>query len=153
MLYSLRRYDRVLVAETQMDVASSGKKDSGSPAGEGDKAFNALAKYIFGGNASSTKMQMTTPVFTDGRGAMQFVIDPSIQVSAPYALVRGQLQGCMCNVSSIIYLKVAMILWKRPSPPAPSKDRVHVIERPNGKLATFPFFSTTVHRPAVFRQL
>ena len=74
------RYDRVLVAETKMDASSSGRKDNGSPAGKGDGAFNALAKYIFGDNASSTKMQMTTPVFTDDSGTMQFVIDPSFQV-------------------------------------------------------------------------
>ena len=74
------RYDRVLVAETKMDASSSGRKDDGSPAGKGDGAFNALAKYIFGGNASGTKMQMTTPVFTDDSGTMQFVIDPSFQV-------------------------------------------------------------------------
>lgn len=74
------RYDRVLVAETKMDASSSGRKDDGNPAGRGDGAFNALAKYIFGDNASSTKMQMTTPVFTDANGTMQFVIDPSFQV-------------------------------------------------------------------------
>ena len=78
----LCRYDRVLVAETKMDASSSGRKDDGSPAGKGDGAFNALAKYIFGDNASSTKMQMTTPVFTDDSGTMQFVIDPSYQVGS-----------------------------------------------------------------------
>ena len=90
VLCALCRYDRVLVAETQMDAPNSGAKDDGSPAGKGDKAFNALAKYIFGGNASSTKMQMTTPVFTDDRGAMQFVIDPSFQVRAPNCLILGR---------------------------------------------------------------
>ena len=80
----------MLVAETKMDASSSGRKDDGSPAGKGDGAFNALAKYIFGGNASGTKMQMTTPVFTDDRGTMQFVIDPSFQV---------RCLGC-CAVSS-----------------------------------------------------
>ena len=90
VLSGLCRYDRVLVAETRMDAPSSLAKDDGSPAGKGDKAFSALAKYIFGGNASSAKMQMTTPVFTDDRGAMQFVIDPSFQVGALNCLVRGQ---------------------------------------------------------------
>ncbi len=74
------RYERVLVAETKMDSSGSDRKDGGNPKGRGDGAFNALAKYIFGDNASSTKMQMTTPVFTDDRGTMQFVIDPSYQV-------------------------------------------------------------------------
>ena len=88
VLCALCRYDRVLVAETQMDASNSGAKDDGSPAGKGDKAFNALAKYIFGGNASSTKMQMTTPVFTDDRGVMLFVIHPSLQVCALNCLAR-----------------------------------------------------------------
>ena len=87
------RYDRVLVAETKMDASSSGRKDDGSPAGKGDGAFNALAKYIFGDNASSTKMQMTTPVFTDDSGTMQFVIDPSFQVGSYEVLHLGQLMS------------------------------------------------------------
>ena len=74
-----------------MDASSSGRKDDGSPAGKGDGAFNALAKYIFGDNASSTKMQMTTPVFTDDSGTTQFVIDPSFQVGSFGVLHLHQL--------------------------------------------------------------
>ena len=76
----------MLVAEADMDGSrqtastSSSEDSSGSPAGKGDGAFNTLAKFIFGGNAAGTRMRMTTPVFSDNRGSMQFVIEPSYQV-------------------------------------------------------------------------
>lgn len=76
----------MLLAEADMDSSSSraasGKgASSSSPASKGDGAFNTLAKFIFGGNAAGVRMQMTTPVFTDDQGSMQFVIEPSYQVS------------------------------------------------------------------------
>lgn len=84
------RYDSMLVAEADMDSRSqeastsgSGSETNNSPAGKGDGAFNTLAKYIFGGNAAGARMSMTTPVFSDNRGAMQFVIEPDYQVSLP----------------------------------------------------------------------
>ena len=45
-----------------------------NPAAGGGGAFNALAGYIFGGNAARDRMAMTTPVFTDSSGTMQFVV-------------------------------------------------------------------------------
>lgn len=51
--YEIRRYDPYLVAEVTVDGAF---KDAGST------AFRILADYIFGGNTSGTKMQMTAPV-------------------------------------------------------------------------------------------
>ncbi|BDA48214.1 probable heme-binding-like protein At3g10130, chloroplastic at C-terminar half [Coccomyxa sp. Obi] len=81
--FEVRRYDSMLVAEADMDSRSQEASTSGSaseanssPAGKGDGAFNTLAKYIFGGNAAGARMSMTTPVFSDNRGAMQFVIEP-----------------------------------------------------------------------------
>ncbi|CAL8466016.1 g5552 [Coccomyxa elongata] len=82
--FEIRRYDSMLVAEADMDSRSKEASTSGSrassskssPAGKGDGAFNTLAKYIFGGNAAGARMSMTTPVFSDNRGAMQFVIEP-----------------------------------------------------------------------------
>lgn len=80
----------MLVAETDMDSRSQEASTSGSdsdsnssPAGKGDGAFNTLAKYIFGGNAAGARMSMTTPVFSDNRGAMQFVIEPGYRVRLP----------------------------------------------------------------------
>jgi hypothetical protein len=59
------------------------------PAGPaGGAGFNALAGYIFGGNQSGAKMEMTTPVITspaaDG-ASMQFVMEPS-RFSSPEQL-------------------------------------------------------------------
>jgi hypothetical protein len=51
--YEIRRYDPYLVAEVTVGGAF---KDSGST------AFRILADYIFGGNTSGTKMEMTAPV-------------------------------------------------------------------------------------------
>lgn len=45
-------------------------------------AFRSLAKYLFGGNQSSTKMQMTTPVISSSE-TMQFVLPVESVVAAP----------------------------------------------------------------------
>lgn len=50
-----------------------------NPAGPGNRAFNSLARYIFGDNAARSKMAMTTPVFSDTAGSMAFVIGASAQ--------------------------------------------------------------------------
>ena len=55
-----------------MQPSSSGEK--ATPSGEGGGAFNTLAGYIFGKNDRQQKMSMTTPVFTDSQGKMQFVV-------------------------------------------------------------------------------
>ena len=55
-----------------MQPSSSGQLPT--PSGEGGGAFNALAGYIFGKNDRQQKMSMTTPVFTDSQGKMQFVV-------------------------------------------------------------------------------
>lgn len=68
-LQILCRYEPFIVAETSMPSSSNSK-----PTGEGGQAFNTLAGYLFGKNKSSEKMNMTTPVFTDSEGKMQFVL-------------------------------------------------------------------------------
>lgn len=67
--YEVRRYEPYLVAERPF--TSDGTVPT---APERRGAFQALAKYIFGGNKSETKMAMTTPVLSDDK-TMQFVID------------------------------------------------------------------------------
>jgi hypothetical protein len=78
------RYDSILVAETELDMQAStsgrGDEKTLNPAELGGTAFNMLAGYIFGGNAAGDKMKMTTPVFTDTRGKMQFVMEPKYPV-------------------------------------------------------------------------
>lgn len=78
--YEVRRYEPYIVAESPLDgvsVTSAEVPGGFSPAGLGRTAFQSLAGYIFGGNAAGTKMAMTTPVLSDTRGFMQFVIGPS----------------------------------------------------------------------------
>ena len=57
--FQVRQYQPFLVAQTDLDnlpssSSSSSSNDAGgiNPASAGMKAFNALAKYIFGGNAA-----------------------------------------------------------------------------------------------------
>ena len=76
--YEVRRYDPYLVAETGPGLEVKEMPESGAPTKmEGQvagQAFNSLAGYIFGrANASGTKMEMTTPVFTKSN-KMQFVV-------------------------------------------------------------------------------
>lgn len=47
------------------------------PAAGGSRAFGTLARYLFGGNERKEAMKMTTPVFSDTQGTMQFVMEPS----------------------------------------------------------------------------
>lgn len=58
----------------------------------GGSAFNQLAGYIFGNNTQKEKMEMTTPVFTDTTGNMQFVLGSKFKA----ALFRQtQLLDCL----------------------------------------------------------
>ncbi|CAG9466765.1 unnamed protein product [Pedinophyceae sp. YPF-701] len=71
--YEIRQYKPFMVAETEMQGGIEGLSRGGG--------FNTLASYIFGeGNASNTKMEMTTPVYTTpgeggSGGTMSFVIE------------------------------------------------------------------------------
>mmetsp|Transcript_24759 Transcript_24759/g.29972 ORF Transcript_24759/g.29972 Transcript_24759/m.29972 type:complete len:425 (+) Transcript_24759:124-1398(+) len=90
--YQVREYQPFVVAEYDMDTTttsgstgSTGSGEQPTNASEGTQAFNALAGYIFGGNAEGTKMKMTTPVFTQQEGPrrrMQFVVSTSAQSPA-----------------------------------------------------------------------
>ncbi|CAG9465527.1 unnamed protein product [Pedinophyceae sp. YPF-701] len=60
--YEVRRYEPYSVAEYA--PATADRRGS----------FQSLARYIFGGNARGEKMAMTTPVFTEPAGRMQFVM-------------------------------------------------------------------------------
>jgi len=81
--FQVRRYKPFIVAESLMDGATSSSSSGGgtdgdfSPAGMGTQAFRNLAGYIFGANTAQQKMAMTTPVYSDSSGKMQFVIGPS----------------------------------------------------------------------------
>ncbi|GLC36581.1 hypothetical protein PLESTF_001275600 [Pleodorina starrii] len=88
--YEVRQYEPYIVAETVMDAAAALNREvlrSGqvavNPAGPGNKAFNSLARYIFGDNRGAARMAMTTPVLSDTTGTMRFVIGPSAVKAMP----------------------------------------------------------------------
>ncbi|GLI62228.1 hypothetical protein VaNZ11_004825 [Volvox africanus] len=88
--YEVRQYEPYVVAETTMEAAGALNRDvlmagavSVNPAGPGNKAFNTLARYIFGDNRTAARMAMTTPVFSDTTGTMRFVIGPSAVKALP----------------------------------------------------------------------
>eukprot|EP00210_Caulerpa_lentillifera_P001902 g1829.t1 len=72
--YEVRKYNPFLVAQTKMQASTSTMTEYNPASASGGFAFNALAGYIFGNNKSKEKMEMTTPVFTDTTGNMQFVL-------------------------------------------------------------------------------
>ena len=119
-----RRYEPFIVAETEVSTprpsaqpesdanpsGANGKRPAGAtdglapvqssgdtavnPAAGGNGAFNALADYIFGGNAARERMAMTTPVFTDSGGSMQFVVRTSDDVRACAERLRPSRLTC-----------------------------------------------------------
>ena len=80
--YEVRRYQPFVVAEAPVAIAATSSSSSGgggsavsSPASRGGvPAFFALVDYISGGNEAQQRYLMTTPVFTDTDGRMQFMI-------------------------------------------------------------------------------
>lgn len=81
----------MLVAETDLITSQTSTSGRGqeliNPADEGGNAFNMLAGFIFGGNADRAQMKMTTPVFTDSQGNMQFPMESKYQVGIPPLLM------------------------------------------------------------------
>eukprot|EP00873_Tetraselmis_striata_P018133 jgi/Tetstr1/438397/TSEL_026963.t1 len=75
--YEVREYAPYLVAQKVFT-------DDGTMPTQSDRrgAFQSLAKYIFGGNKSSSKMAMTTPVMSDDK-TMSFVITDFEEDTAP----------------------------------------------------------------------
>ena len=98
--------------ETSTRTDPSGGAASVSPAAGGGGAFNALAGYIFGGNAARDRMAMTTPVFTDSGGSMQFVVRTSDDV-------RLASHGCeICSLTVCTHLGPLTEQW------SPSRHRL-----------------------------
>jgi hypothetical protein len=73
----IREYDSVTVVRTDMDGDSDGPGNA--------SAFNALAKYIFGGNEEEMQMAMTVPVET----ATKTSADGTASSSMAFVLPRG----------------------------------------------------------------
>ncbi|KAK4344224.1 hypothetical protein RND71_037318 [Anisodus tanguticus] len=67
--YEVRKYDPFIVVETEADNLA------------GNRGFNDVAGYIFGKNATTEKIPMTTPVFTQAFDAEKSEV--SIQIVLP----------------------------------------------------------------------
>ncbi|KAJ8527919.1 hypothetical protein K7X08_015370 [Anisodus acutangulus] len=67
--YEVRKYDPFIVVETEADNLA------------GNRGFNDVAGYIFGKNATTEKIPMTTPVFTQAFDAEKSKV--SIQIVLP----------------------------------------------------------------------
>ncbi len=73
--YEIRKYGPIIVAETQIESDFENA---------GNQAFRILAGYIFGGNKSKTKIEMTAPV-------SQKSVSEKIEMTAPVTQSKGKL--------------------------------------------------------------
>jgi len=74
--YEIRDYEAYTVASVPMEN-THGDFSLSEEMAAGSTAFNALAGYVFGGNADGKNMEMTTPVTTTSLGEMRFYLSPS----------------------------------------------------------------------------
>lgn len=72
-IYEIRNYQKILVAETEIDAAFDKA---------GNKAFKILADYIFGNNKSKSKIAMTAPV-------TQQAASEKIAMTAPVSQIKS----------------------------------------------------------------
>ena len=110
----IRRYDARLAAETTVGG------DAASARGEG---FRRLAGYIFGGNQSRARIDMTAPVAQSG------VNRERIAMTAP---VAQQLAGTGWVIR--FFLPAALT-----NPPKPNDDRVRIASVPDETIAVLRF--------------
>lgn len=113
--YQLRRYSKILVAETSVEQSPNSSTSEVEAASSIASSFNILAKYLFGKNTSGAPMAMTTPV----------VIDYSEREAS--------------RMSFILPSKYASDAATAPQPISPVSDAVSVSERPGGVYAVIEF--------------
>lgn len=77
--YEIRDYEAYTVASVTMgeNMNNNGDFSILDDVAAGGTAFNTLAGYLFGGNADSKTMEMTTPVTTTSLGEMRFYLASS----------------------------------------------------------------------------
>jgi hypothetical protein len=111
--YEIRRYEKVLVAET---TVQAGFEDAGN------EAFRILADFIFGNNRSQTKISMTAPVTQQTESEKIAMTAPVTQAAKPEG--GGFLvQFVMPKEYSIDTL------------PVPNDQRVTIREVPSRRIA------------------
>lgn len=113
--YEIRRYEPMLVAETAMTSASR-EGQSG--------AFRILARYIFGGNRSAEKIEMTAPVIMEGESR-------KIAMTAPVIVDRD---GAANRMAFVLPSK-----FTRETLPVPVDERVAIRQVPVRVIAAVRF--------------
>ncbi len=113
--FEVRDYGPYLVAETDVE----GSRDEA-----GTEGFRRLANFIFGGNRSSRKIEMTAPVTQGTRIAM----------TAP---VNQRGEGTRWTVQFMMPSS-----WTRDTLPAPLDPRVRIEERPARRVAVLEYSGT-----------
>ena len=113
--YEIRKYQDVLVAETQINDSF---EESGSI------AFRILAGYIFGSNKTKTKIEMTTPVTMQPQSE-------KIDMTAPVSQVR--------NAGGFLVQFTMPKKFTLDTLPEPNDARVHLRKIPARRVAVYSY--------------
>ncbi|MDT8858052.1 heme-binding protein [Paracoccaceae bacterium Fryx2] len=114
----LRRYDSLVVAEVTAE---------GDRAGAANRGFRVLAGYIFGGNAGSAKIAMTTPVAQAPAGEKIAMTTPVAQMgSGTHWTVRFTMPGT----------------YRLDTLPKPEDSRIRLFETPPRRVLVLGFSGT-----------
>jgi hypothetical protein len=113
--YEIRSYEAVIVAETTIE---SDFENSGNA------AFKILAGYIFGGNKSKTKIEMTAPV-------SQQAASEKIAMTAPVTQTKGSAGYLVQFTMPKKYTLETL--------PVPDDSRVHLRQIPGRKIAVYTY--------------
>jgi len=111
----IRRYGSRIAAETAIEADEEAARSEG---------FRRLARYIFGGNKSKTKIAMTAPV-AQQQGE-------KIAMTAPVATQRGTAGEWVIR----FYMPSEFTLETLPTP---GDDRVHLVNVPAERVAVLQF--------------
>lgn len=128
--YEIRKYGPVTVAETKIE---SDFENAGS------QAFRILANYIFGGNKTKTKIEMTAPV-------TQIAESEKIKMTAPVTQIDGSekidMTAPVTQSKSEAGFLVQFTMPKKFSLntlPIPNDQRVQLREIPSRKIAVYTY--------------
>jgi hypothetical protein len=115
--YEIRQYERIIVAQT---IVNEDFENAGN------NGFRILAGYIFGGNQSQTKIEMTAPV-----GQVAQAQSEKIAMTAPVALIKNK-SGFAVQFTMPKNLNLKTL-------PIPNDSRIKLIEIPSRKVAVFRY--------------
>eukprot|EP00892_Ulva_mutabilis_P009912 jgi/Ulvmu1/7293/UM035_0081.1 len=105
--YAIRQYSPFVVATVPMS-RSPGPE-------ERTAAFRGLANYLFGGNQSKRKLQMTTPVFSSS-DSMQFVLPVESTADAPSPSADSNVQVQQVSFHALCIMAVNVLCHRGMTP-------------------------------------